>query len=340
MSDTSPPTARTTARSLDELPWSDDLLGESFHSAAFHIPGGADAPATLIRTLPDSPSTRSALLWIHGMSDYFFQDHVAEYFVSQGFPFYAIDLHGCGRSWREGQRWHMSTDLSEYFPELTYALELIAATHGSVVPLAHSTGGLIAALWVDHLRREDPQLHARIEGLILNSPWLDMQFSPAMVKVMRPLAAVLGRIAPSLTVKKGGTGTYGKSIAASESGSWNFDTTFKPIEGHNIDIGWLRAIFTAQKVIHSGIVDAAVPVLTLCSSHSYLAKSYSAAADTADTVLDVSHMRKWAPTLSRESQVTPINGALHDVFLSQPHAREAALTTTLAWLESLSDRTK
>ena len=40
----------------------------------------------------------------------------------------------------------------------------------------HSAGGLIVALWLDRLRkRQDDRNARRVTGLILNSPWLDLQ---------------------------------------------------------------------------------------------------------------------------------------------------------------------
>ena len=80
-----------------------------------------------------------------------------------------------------------------------------------------------------------------------------------------------------------------------------------------------------------------MPTLTLCSPHSYLGKPYSPAADTADTVLDVAQIQKWAPTLSDTSETQVIEGARHDVFLSERHAREAAFAATDAWLDALTD---
>ena len=44
-----------------------------------------------------------------------------------------------------------------------------------VVVAGHSTGGLITALWLDRLRQREPALHAAVDGLLLNSPWFDLQ---------------------------------------------------------------------------------------------------------------------------------------------------------------------
>lgn len=329
---------------FDDLTWTEDILGAGYESTTLDLGAHPDDPkavegdrAVLVRASDDAPTGKPALLWVHGMSDYFFQTHVAEHFVEQGYPFYALDLRGCGRAHRDGQRWHYAADMDHYFPELTRAAELIAARHGSLIPFAHSTGGLIVPLWADHLRRTNPDLHRALRGIILNSPWLDMQFPRPAVAVLRPLANVVGKHFPHLALPQAGVGTYGESISATAHGEWTFNTTFKPVEGHRKYLGWLRAIFLGHKRIHEG-VDTAVPTLTLASSHSYLGKPYSPAADTADTVLDVTQIRKWAPTLSANTTLSTIDGARHDMFLSEKHAREAAFAAVDAWLDAeLSD---
>ena len=63
------------------------------------------------------------------------------------------------------------SDLEEYFDELDEAWERITVRdgHTRVVLSGHSTGGLIVALWA-HERQP-----AELSGLVLNSPWLDLQ---------------------------------------------------------------------------------------------------------------------------------------------------------------------
>ena len=136
-----------TAHQLD---WQPDPLGDGFEQAV--LPQGKDpdsrtrVDAVLVRDVRASQSKspqKPAVLWVHGMSDYFFQTHVADEFARHGYPFYALDLRRCGRALRKDQRAHFTLAMSRYFPELTQALEILAAEHGSVVVLAHSTGCLL-----------------------------------------------------------------------------------------------------------------------------------------------------------------------------------------------------
>lgn len=323
------------------LNWQPDPLGNGFEQAV--LPQGKDpdsgtnVDAVLVRDVRTQPSSqrhgKPAVLWVHGMSDYFFQAHVADEFSRHGYPFYALDLRRCGRALKAGERAHFTLSMSRYYPELTQALRILAANHGSVVVLAHSTGGLIVPLWADHLRREQPEDHAKLAGIILNSPWLDLQFPRWQVVALKPVLNSLGAIFPSLPLLQRGEGAYGESIHKDAHGEWDFNTTWKPLDGHRKYLGWMRAVIQGQEQIHAGEVDTGVPMLTLRSSHSYLGEDYSPAADTADTVLDVDQIQHWAPTLSQDSQAQVIDGARHDVFLSERHAREAAFKAVFGWLD-------
>lgn len=322
-----------------ELNWQPDVLGSGFEQAV--LPQGKDpdsgtrVEAVLVRGVRASESStrKPAVLWVHGMSDYFFHTHVADEFAAHGYPFYALDLRRCGRALRKGERPHFTLSMRRYFPELTQALNILAREHGSVVVLAHSTGGLIVPLWADHLRREEPEEHAKLAGIILNSPWLDLQFPSWQVAVLKPVLNTLGAVFPSLPLPHGGEGTYGRSIHKDEHGEWDFNTSWKPIDGHRKYLGWIRAVIKGQEQIHAGNVDTGVPTLTLRSSHSYFGEDYSPAADTADTVLDVDQIQRWAPTLAKDAEVEVVDGARHDVFLSERFAREAAFKSVFAWLD-------
>jgi len=302
--------------------------------------GEAPVSATLIRA-PKSPrTTKGAVLYIHGFTDYFFHEPLADFFVSQGYRFYAIDLRKCGRSRRDGQTAHYVTDLSLYDVELGLAVDVIAEEVGigagaddpKIIVGAHSTGGLIAPLWIDRLRRLDPTRHSLIGGLVLNSPWLDLQGraamrSPAVTAVIRSVGITRG-----LTVlPQDLSPAYGDSIHESRHGEWKYNLDFKPLGGFPVTFGWIRAIRNGHALLQAGL-DIAVPALVLRSDKSYFAKQYSSRTDRADAVLDVSHMARWAGCLGGRLTSVPIPDARHDVFLSLPSVREQAYAEVEAWL--------
>ena len=348
--------------------WQPDMLGPDYESMSFALgtdpDGETDIYTTLVRYTPSVQGAQSnqgvqkaetsestptgnnnpapdghnqpAILLIHGMSDYFFQTHVAEFFANQGYAFYAIDLRKCGRSYRPGQSWHYITSITEYFTDLTTVMEYLATIHQQIIIIAHSTGGLIAPLWLDNIKTHNPQLHQHMTALVLNSPWLDMMVPAWMSLGLTPVVNVIGKRRPHTAIPGVTLSTYGKTIHASVGGEWEFDTTMKPLYGHKKYVGWLRAIKQGQQQIHSGQVDAGVPTLVLSSHKSILGKSYSPdRSHSADTLLDVEQIHKWAPRVAAHVTAIRVYGAIHDVFLSRKPIRRQAFAMCAAWLDSV-----
>ena len=78
---------------LSALDWKPDILGPGYEQAVLQLgedpDTGKDVRAVLVRAAAGNAKAdprKPALLWIHGLSDYFFQDHVAEYFTGLGYP--------------------------------------------------------------------------------------------------------------------------------------------------------------------------------------------------------------------------------------------------------------
>ena len=108
------------------------------------------------------------------------------------------------------------TDLDDYALELDAAADLIAADHDRLLLMGHSTGGLIAALWA--ARNAD-----RLEGLILNSPWLDMQGSAIVRTLGTPVIDALGSRAPTSMIRLPDLGFTARSLHISLGGEWDYD---------------------------------------------------------------------------------------------------------------------
>ncbi|GAA2821093.1 alpha/beta hydrolase [Crossiella cryophila] len=308
-----------------------DLLGNPYTARTIKLAAvqNVDTVATLVHHPAKSPA-KGALLYVHGFCDYFFQTHVAEFFSELGYDFYALDLRAYGRSLRPGQLPNFVTDLAQHFEELDAAAELIRADgHEHLVVMAHSTGGLITPLWAQARRGSLP-----LDGLILNSPWLDLAEGWFNRVIGTALVRLVGRWFPKLVIKPTLAPTYGHSLLASHHGEWEYNLAWKPIEHFPVRAGWLRAVRRGHSQVHAGI-DVGAPVLVLCSDKSLLhRKAWEEAAGHADTVLDVEQIARWAPKLAGEVTVTPVPDALHDVFLSAPPVRERALAAARDWLTS------
>src|SRR5690554_7693600 len=98
-----------------------DLLGPEY--TAREIPLRPDSEGEVVATLVSrraaEPTTR-AVLYVHGYVDYFFQDHLAQFWVDEGYDFYALDLRKYGRSLRAHQD-RKSTRLNSSHVRISYA---------------------------------------------------------------------------------------------------------------------------------------------------------------------------------------------------------------------------
>jgi alpha-beta hydrolase superfamily lysophospholipase len=304
--------------------------------------GEGDLFATLVRRDGGPPGPTHAVLLVHGFTDYFFHTELADYFAGRGFAFYALDMNKCGRSWREGQTPHFSTDVARYDTELERALDLIAqATPGADVLLyGHSTGGLIVPLWLDRMRRRGDIARRHITGLVLNSPWLDLQ-GPAVLRTAPAGAAIgaLSRIRKKRVVRPPADteGGYGATLHKAYAGEFDYDLKWKPIGGFPVTFGWLNAIRRAQIKLHRGL-DVGVPNLILRSDRSVREVTDPEKIDEiqrGDAVLDVKQIARWAGCIGNRSTIVPIVDAKHDVFLSMLEPRQAAYRALDRWLDWL-----
>lgn len=326
-----------------EAIWKPDKeLGQGFEQLTIPLgddpDGETDICATLVRYLPEGTdkaqwSQRPAMLYVHGLSDYFFQDHLARHYHDQGFAFFAVDLRKCGRSLRPGQHAHYATNMLFYVTDLNAAVDQIPHTHQGITVMAHSTGGLIVPLWVDYLRRNHNERHYRLQAMVLNSPWLGMRIvTKGTLGATKMAARILGRVAPHMRVPIKPMTAYGESLHKDHRGEWSFNKNLKPIAGVPVYFGWLKAVIEGQDVVHSGRVDCGIPIFVLCSQKSWLNKPYSTKTNHADVVLNAADIRRWSAALGDDVSVHSIKGARHDVFLSLAKPRAEAFEACDAWL--------
>jgi alpha-beta hydrolase superfamily lysophospholipase len=297
--------------------------------------GEGQLVATLVRR-GDGSRGRHAVLALHGYTDYFFNTELADHFADRGFTFYALDLHKCGRSRQPGQTPHFTTDLTRYDVELNQALRIVTADAGGGEPVAvclygHSAGGLIATLWLDRLRQRGAAAH--IGGLVLNSPFFDLQ-GPAILRTAPTSAALiaLARFGKMHVIRKPTPGGYGTSLHRDYAGEFDYDLDLKPLGGFPITFGWINAIRRGQAKLHRGL-DVGVPNLLLRSDHSVPEAPDPESIQRGDAVLDVKQIARWAGCVGNRQTIAPITDAKHDVFLSLAEPRAAAYGELGRWLD-------
>jgi alpha-beta hydrolase superfamily lysophospholipase len=294
-----------------------DVLGEPYLAETLELPPDdeGEVVATLVSRRTEGGS-RKAVLHLHGFCDYFFQTVAADFWVAQGYDFYALDLRKYGRSLRPHQTPNFAADLADYHPELDEAYRLVTERdgHDHVVLSGHSTGALIGTLWADARRLE-------LAGVVLNSPWLDLNGSFWIRTAATKAIDQVGARRPYQLIPRSVTGLYGKSLHRDHDGEWDFDLAWKPLESWPVFAGWLRAVRRGHAAVHRGLALTA-PTLVLSSDRSLHPRSWEPAVDEADIVLDVDLMAKWVPRLSRHVTLVRVPGARHDVTLSRQPARD------------------
>ncbi|WP_148613174.1 alpha/beta hydrolase [Nocardioides rubriscoriae] len=315
-----------------------DVLGAPWVAETIGLPPDEEGPvvATLVSRRAER-STGRAVLHVHGFADYFFHTEYAAWWLARGYDFYAVDLRKYGRSLRPHQTATYVDDLTAYFAELDLAWWRITERDGhdqpgSVVLSAHSTGGLTASLWAD------ARQPATLGGVVLNSPWLDLQGAAWL----RSAAAgrVLdrrGRRHPLKELSRDVSGIYGRSLHRDHDGEWDYDLTWKPIESFPVRYGWLRAVRRAHAQVHTGL-SVLAPVLVLSSAATKRPPQMHDDVHTHDIVLDVPQIRQWATSLGPHVTYVAVDGARHDVVLSLPHVREVVYDELERWVTAYVER--
>jgi alpha-beta hydrolase superfamily lysophospholipase len=313
--------------------WHADFL-DGYEITDLPLPGVTPAPgepedvelvATLVRRLPANQS-RAAVLYVHGWNDYFFQTHLADHLTDLGFDFFALDLRRYGRSLRRGHLNGFITDLDDYAVELNAAADVIAADHDELLLMGHSTGGLITALWA--ASHSD-----RISGLVLNSPWLDLQGSAIVRTLGTPVIDALGTRSPTSVLRlPPEVGHYRRTVLASLEGEWDYDTELKRSPGPPIRAGWLRAILLGHQRVAAGL-KIGVPVLVLASAATDFSRRWHEGLRTVDVVLDVEQIVVRAVKLGPHVTIVRIAEGMHDLVLSAPHVRKVALDEISRFVE-------
>jgi alpha-beta hydrolase superfamily lysophospholipase len=281
---------------------------------------------TLIRKI--LPENTKAVLYVHGFSDYFFQEELASQYLQNGFDFYAVDLRKYGRSRLAHQRFFDVRGIHEYDADVDTALKLIAQKgYKKVLLSGHSTGGLIVTCYANTHPNS-----LLFDAVYLNSPFLDMNLDGFTESIVVPFGSFLGMLIPRAKASGGLSPYYGWAIHKAYYGEWNFDTTWKPITVPAVNFGWTRAIHKGHKEVQRGnCIDK--PTLILRSDHSTYGKNWSDDFKRGDAVLSVQDIEKYGKGLGENVTVVSIKDAMHDMTLSTQPARGQSYEVLFDWLK-------
>lgn len=307
--------------------WRPDILGDGYEMR--YVDQGSDydgsVRSTIIRKVAQTDG-RFGVLYIHGFNDYFFQKEMADEFVGHGYDFYAVDLRRYGRSLMAGQTPFKARNIDEYYPDIDSALvEMRRDGVDHVVLMGHSTGGLIAACYVNDT------YPAGVDALILNSPFLDWNLGRK--EWLIPLVSFWGRWFPNTKIPQGASRAYAESLLAGYHGEWSYNTSWKLEQSPDVTAGWVRAITLAQKSLRSGKADIRIPILLMYSAKSISGSEWSPEHNDGDGVLDVNDIMKYGRGLGPDVTSLKVVGGLHDLMLSRPGVRNPLYRYIFNWLD-------
>lgn len=305
-----------------------DILGNDFVQQIIKMPNDydGDVVTTVIRKKGESADSK-AILYVHGFNDYFFQKSLAEHFVDAGFNFYAVDLRKYGRSILPNQYPFHVQNLREYFADIDTVLKIMKQEgNREIILMGHSTGGLITSLFCHEYRKDLP-----VKGLILNSPFLDMNQSWFKEKILIPMVSFFAIFSKKTKIKQGISTAYGESLLKQYHGEWEYDTTKKFMQSPALTTGWIRAIHRGQKKIHRGL-DIPCPILVLYSSQSIYGDNWTPEHQNGDGVLDVKDIAKYGKRLGSKVTEVEIKEGMHDLILSKKEARDTTYQAIFDWI--------
>ena len=329
---------RMIAARRPDSAWVPDALGPGFEvqTLALTPDEEGDVVASLVRLRsPASMRSARAVLYIHGWSDYFFQTETAHFWDRLGVAFYALDLRKYGRSLRPGQTPGYTHDLAVYDEDIESALAAIRADLGhntAIMVHAHSTGGLTAVLWANR----NPGV---TQGLVLNSPWLELQGSSVLRTVSAPAINRLARFQPKVPLPNIDTGFYARTVRKVDGGEWEFNEPWRPTPAFPVRAGWLHAVISGHSEVARGL-RISQPILMLASTRTVMAARWSEDMRASDIVLDVELLARRAIQLGPTVTVSRIAGGLHDLALStaparaQYYAQIGRWSSAYGWAES------
>lgn len=321
-------TAQSAINGVKVTPaWTADVL-PGFERITLGAADAFDGPVdvVLVRRLSET-STGSAVLYVHGFVDYFFQTHLAEFFIQQGLHFYAVDLRRHGRSLRRGQRPNFTMNFDEFLEDVNIAVEFLRKEEGVnwLLLKGHSTGGLVAALYAHRgLGRE------HVGAVFLNSPYLDTNLPTWKERMVEPLIALLGRRFPLVRIP-GFSQVYGQSLHEDHHGQWKFNTEWKPIEGFPVFAGWFTAVHRAQAEVQRGL-NIECPCLVMHAHRSSMPIQWNEDAMTSDVILNVEDISRLSERLGTNVEIQAIPNGVHDLILSKEASRNIVWGILRGWL--------
>jgi alpha-beta hydrolase superfamily lysophospholipase len=202
-------------------------------------------------------------------------------------------------------------------------VDRVARHHEKVVLYAHSTGGLVSSLWADR----HPGVLA---GLVLNSPWIDLQGSALIRALMPRIVRSVATRAATFILPLPDNGFYARTLDALRDGTWSFDLELKRNPSQPARSAWLTAVMAGHDKVSAGL-EIDCPILMVTSTRSDFRRRWSDELLGVDSVLDVSRLAAKAHRLGRHVTLVRLEGAIHDIVLSTRAVRDRFADELRRW---------
>lgn len=311
--------------------WQPDILGDGYQMKYIYHPddySGTVRSTIIKKTNPVNNGI--GILYIHGYNDYFFQKELGNRFTKNGINFYATDLRKYGRSITNKEKMFEVRDLSEYFADIDSALFTIKAEGiSNIFIMGHSTGGLIATLYV----KTHPD--KALKGLILNSPFYEWNMSKFIKNVLIPIVGTLGNVFPNISIPQGVNTAYGESLLKDFHGEWEYNRNWKLIQSPPIRAGWLQAIDNAHDDILTGN-HINIPILLMHSDKSIYGSQWNESFNCGDAVLNIQDISTIGKRIGCNITEAIVVDGLHDLILSRKSVRNAVYCCIFRWINGIT----
>ena len=188
-------------------------------------------------------------------------------------PFYALDLHKCGRSRRDGpdrrtspRTWPATT--SNWTGRWSIDRPTDDPARGCWCTATPRAGSSCRCGWTGCAGAAPPPTSG-VAGLVLEQPVAGPAGSgdPAHRGCLAPRSARWRGCARRRGGAPPAEGGYGTTLHRDYHGDFDYDLNWKPIGGFPVTFGWIHAVRRGQAKLHRGL-DVGVPNLILRSDRS------------------------------------------------------------------------
>ena len=253
---------------------------------------------------PESPKAR--ILFVHGWASHAARGALpAEWFVSRGYAWHAIDYRGHGLS--DGPRGFVA-DFDRYLEDVDAFIKAVFPEDDGVPTflIGHSHGGLICGRFI-----EQHPTAARLSGVVFSSPFFGLKLKVPWIK--RFVAERLARLIPKASVDAG-------QLPVTRNEEVQQAYLEDPLSFSKAPFGWVAAATDAQhKVLHQA-GKMRQPVLFLHGGADEIADP-----ETTQAV----HEACGSP----DKTLTVYDGFYHEIFNEPQADREQVFADVEAWFE-------